>query len=119
MESKSCRHRGFQAPKDWETPNRRCKEVINDNVRTVRRAEVFREGDSIVFLVEADGFLYNMVRIMAGTLLAMETGQRASGSIPAILEARDRSAAGKTAPACGLYLHRVFYEDREDIEWNV
>ena len=95
------------------------KEVINDNVRTVRRAEVFREGDSIVFLVEADGFLYNMVRIMAGTLLAMETGQRASGSIPAILEARDRSAAGKTAPACGLYLHRVFYEDREDIEWNV
>lgn len=95
------------------------KEVINDNVRTVRRAEVFREGDSIVFLVEADGFLYNMVRIMAGTLLAMETGQRESGSIPAILEARDRSAAGKTAPACGLYLHRVFYEDREDIEWNV
>ena len=95
------------------------KEVINDNVRTVRRAEVFREGDSIVFLVEADGFLYNMVRIMAGTLLAMETGQRESGSIPAILEARDRNAAGKTAPACGLYLHRVFYEDREDIEWNV
>ena len=95
------------------------KEVINDNVRTVRRAEVFREGECIVFLVEADGFLYNMVRIMAGTLLAMETGQRESGSIPAILEARDRNAAGKTAPACGLYLHRVFYEDREDIEWNV
>lgn len=95
------------------------KEVINDNVRTVRRAEVFREGECIVFLVEADGFLYNMVRIMAGTLLAMETGQREQGSIPAILEARDRKAAGKTAPACGLYLHRVFYEDREDIEWNV
>ena len=94
------------------------KEVINDNVRTVRRAEVFREGDSIVFLVEADGFLYNMVRIMAGTLLAIETGQREPGSIPAILEARDRNAAGKTAPACGLYLHRVFYEEREDIAWN-
>ena len=94
------------------------KEVINDNVRTVRRAEVFREGECIVFLVEADGFLYNMVRIMAGTLLAMETGQREQGSIPAILEARDRSAAGKTAPACGLYLHRVFYEEREDIAWN-
>ncbi len=95
------------------------KEVINENVRTVRRAEVFREGEIIVFLVEADGFLYNMVRIMAGTLLAMETGQRESGTIPAILDARDRSAAGKTAPACGLYLHRVFYEDREDIQWNV
>ena len=94
------------------------KEVINDNVRTVRRAEVFREGECIVFLVEADGFLYNMVRIMAGTLLAIETGQREPGSIPAILEARDRNAAGKTAPACGLYLHRVFYEEREDIAWN-
>lgn len=93
------------------------KEVINDNVRTVRRAEVFREGDSIVFLVEADGFLYNMVRIMAGTLIAMETGQRTSGNISDILAAQDRNAAGKTAPACGLYLHRVFY-DREGIEWN-
>lgn len=89
------------------------KEVVNDNVRTVRRAEVFREGESVVFLVEADGFLYNMVRIMAGTLLAIETGQREDGSIPDILAAKDRHAAGKTAPACGLYLHRVFYENNE------
>ena len=91
------------------------KEVINDNVRTVRRAEVFREGESIVFLVEADGFLYNMVRIMAGTLLAIETGKREEGSIPTILEDRDRNAAGKTAPACGLYLHQVFYENHEHL----
>ncbi len=94
------------------------KEEINGNIRTVRRAEVYREGDCVVFLVEADGFLYNMVRIMAGTLLAMETGQRESGSIPQILEAKDRTAAGKTAPACGLYLNRVFYE-KEGVEWNV
>ena len=110
--------RDFLSTHDF-TSFTKSKEVINENVRTVRRAEVFREGECIVFLVEADGFLYNMVRIMAGTLLAMETGQRESGTIPAILDARDRSAAGKTAPACGLYLHRVFYEDREDIQWNV
>lgn len=91
------------------------REVINDNVRTVRRAEVFREGECIVFLVEADGFLYNMVRIMAGTLLAIETGKRDEGSIPDILAARDRNAAGKTAPAHGLYLHRVFYENHEHL----
>ena len=112
---------------DWERMNRNAKdflgthdftsftnskEVINDNVRTVRRAEVFREGDdSIVFLVEADGFLYNMVRVMAGTLLAIEAGKREDGSIPSILDARDRKAAGQTAPACGLYLHEVFYEN--------
>lgn len=87
------------------------REVINENVRTVRRAEVFREEDGrIVFLVEADGFLYNMVRIMTGTLLAIETGKREDGSIPAILEAKDRNAAGQTAPACGLCLQDVFYE---------
>lgn len=91
------------------------REVINGNVRTVRRAEVFREGECIVFLVEADGFLYNMVRIMAGTLLAIETGKRDEGSIPDILAARDRNAAGKTAPAHGLYLHRVFYENHEHL----
>ena len=91
------------------------KEVINDNVRTVRRAEVFREGESIIFLVEADGFLYNMVRIMAGTLIAIETGKREPGSIPDILDARDRNAAGQTAPACGLYLYQVFYENHEHL----
>lgn len=91
------------------------KEEVNGNIRTVRRAEVFQEGESLVFLVEADGFLYNMVRIMAGTLLAIELGKREDGSIPEILEARDRKAAGQTAPACGLYLHKVFYENHEDL----
>lgn len=91
------------------------REVINDNVRTVRRAEVFREGESIVFLVEADGFLYNMVRVMAGTLIAIETGKRDPGSIPAILDARDRNAAGQTAPASGLCLWHVYYENHPDL----
>ena len=89
------------------------REIINDNIRTVRRAEVFREGESVIFLVEADGFLYNVVRIMAGPLLAIESGKREDGSIPEILAARDRDAAGQTAPAHGLSLTRVYYENHE------
>ena len=79
--------------------------------RTVRRFEVKREGSLVTMKVEADGFLYNMVRIMVGTLLRIAQGKFAPDSIPAILEARDRAQAGPTAPACGLYLNRVFYEE--------
>ncbi len=75
-------------------------------VRTVRRVEVQRDGDAgeIVIRVTGDGFLYNMVRIMAGTLLEVGQGKRAPEDIIAILAARDRSAAGPTMPACGLTL---------------
>ena len=58
-----------------------------------------------------DGFLYNMVRIMVGTLLRIAQGKIPEDGIPAILEAKDRSKAGPTARACGLYLNRVFYEE--------
>ena len=59
--------------------------------------------------VEADGFLYNMVRIMVGTLLRIAQGKFPPDAIPGILQAKDRSKAGPTAQACGLYLNRVFY----------
>ncbi len=88
--------------------------VINDNVRTIRNASVTREGDLVTFTVEADGFLYNMVRIMVGTLLFLAEGKRAPGSIPEILAAEDRKAAGPTAPPEGLYLNKVYYG--EDID---
>ena len=68
-----------------------------------------RRGNLVVFTVAADGFLYNMVRIMAGTLLRVQQGKLSAEDIPVVLEAKDRSAAGPTAPACGLYLNRVFY----------
>ncbi len=77
--------------------------------RTVTQAEVERRGNLVVFTVAADGFLYNMVRIMAGTLLRVQQGKIRPEEIPGIIEARDRKAAGPTAPACGLYLNRVFY----------
>ena len=81
-----------------------------DAVRTVFSARVNRQGDMISFRVRADGFLYHMVRIMAGTLVAVAKGTLAPAELPAVIAARDRRKAGMTAPACGLYLDRVFYE---------
>lgn len=81
-----------------------------DLTRTVTTAKVERDGDLVTFTVAADGFLYNMVRIMVGTLLRVQQGKFTPEDIPGIIEAKDRKAAGPTAPACGLYLNRVFYE---------
>lgn len=80
-----------------------------DLARTVTTAKVERRGDMVYFTVAADGFLYNMVRIMAGTLLRVQQGKLTPEDIPKVLEAKDRRAAGPTAPACGLYLNKVFY----------
>ncbi len=80
-----------------------------DLVRAVTQAKVERRGELVVFTVAANGFLYNMVRIMAGTLLHIQQGKLTPQDIPKIIEARDRRAAGPTAPAWGLYLNRVFY----------
>ena len=83
--------------------------TVEETIRTVRRAEVERRGEMVLFTVEADGFLYNMVRIMVGTLLGLQAGSLEAGSIPAILESGSRERAGATAPACGLYQDHVFY----------
>lgn len=77
--------------------------------RTVTKSEVRREGGLVLFTVAADGFLYNMVRIMVGTLLRVAQGKLEPEQIPGILAAQNRKAAGPTAPPCGLYLNRVFY----------
>ena len=62
------------------------------------------------YTVEADGFLYNMVRIMIGTLVDLSDGKRTPQDIAAALQNGDRQAAGRTAPAEGLILSRVFYD---------
>ena len=81
---------------------------IEDCTRTVYGARFEDCGKEIRFYVSADGFLYNMVRIMVGTLV--EIPRRFSPEdVEAILRAKDRSKAGMTAPAAGLYLHRVEY----------
>jgi len=82
---------------------------VTDTVRTVTEAEIKRCGDSVVFRVAADGFLYNMVRIMTGTLIDVAEGKLSPEDIPSVLAARDRTRAGATAPPHGLYLCRVVY----------
>ena len=82
---------------------------IKDTVRTVTAASVVREGSTVVFRVSADGFLYNMVRIMTGTLVRIGEGKASANDVQKVISARDRSAAGVTAPAEGLFLNKVVY----------
>ena len=82
---------------------------VKDTVRTVSGAKFEREGNIAVFRVEADGFLYNMVRIMVGTLLDISAGKIPPGSIPEIIDSLDRNRAGFTAPAEGLFLNKIIY----------
>jgi len=80
-----------------------------DFTRNVKMFSVERQGKLVTMTVEADGFLYNMVRIMVGTLLAVSQGKINPDDINNIIEKKDRSYAGPTAPACGLYLNQVNY----------
>ncbi len=83
---------------------------VQNTERTVFHASVTKEEDHLLlFRVSADGFLYNMVRIMAGTLAEIGTGKYEPWEIKDILASRDRQNAGMTAPACGLYLSHVIY----------
>lgn len=81
------------------------------HIRTVTAAGVHREGEDVIFTFRADGFLYNMVRIMVGTLLAVNEGRISQDSIPEIIKSCDRTRAGATAEACGLYLKKVIYNN--------
>lgn len=81
-------------------------------VRTVNSFSIDRSSDGLVTVkVAADGFLYNMVRIMIGTLLHVSMGKIAPSQISDIIEAKNRTLAGPTAVAHGLYLNKVFYDD--------
>ena len=73
-------------------------------VRTITRCGVTRDGDRVAIEVAGDGFLWNQVRILAGTLTKIGTGHLSPGDVPALLAAKDRQAAGPTAPAHGLCL---------------
>ena len=85
---------------------------------TVRRIETLevqktdRQGQEIVIRVSGNGFLYNMVRIIAGTLMEVGRGHIAPQAVKEILEAKDRKKAGPTAPACGLTLVGIEFEKR-------
>jgi len=95
------RHDFHSFETDW--PNRM------SSVRTISHLAVSRLGEWIWLDVEADGFLYNMVRAIAGTLMNVGRGYWPIAQVAEILEAEDRRAAGPTAPAQGLFLMRVTY----------
>ena len=78
-------------------------------VRTISKLEIFEEEESVIIEVTGDGFLYNMVRIIVGTLVEAGSGKRDAESVKDAIESRDRSRAGFTAPPQGLYLKEIYF----------
>jgi tRNA pseudouridine38-40 synthase len=87
------------------------KTEVVDKVRSIYEVNLIEETDEIVFRFVGNGFLYNMVRIMVGTLLEVGQNKINPSEIQSILEKRDRTFAGKTAPGHGLYLWKVSYDN--------
>ena len=86
------------------------KTEVEDKVRTIKTIDFTLENDLLTIRFVGNGFLYNMVRILVGTLLEVGSGDRSPEDIPIILAHRDRRLSGKTAPGHGLYLWEVFYQ---------
>jgi tRNA pseudouridine38-40 synthase len=85
------------------------KGLRDNTVRTIMNISLTRNENFVKLLVKGDGFLYNMVRIIVGTLLEINEGKKPYGSMPQILSAKNRAAAGRTAPPEGLHLHNIYY----------
>jgi tRNA pseudouridine(38-40) synthase len=83
---------------------------VTDTVRTIYNIEVSKSEDLIIIEIEGNGFLYNMVRIISGTLLEVGCGKIDAKDVKEILDAKDRKRAGKSLPANGLFLVNVDYE---------
>lgn len=88
--------------------------AAESTVRTINHSQVYKKEELIVFEVAGNSFLYNMVRIMAGTLYYVGVGKFSPHEIPLILQSKDRRRAGKTAPPFGLYLLQVFYKNCDE-----
>lgn len=82
---------------------------VKDKVRTIFGIDFIQEGTELTITYRGNGFLYNMVRILTGTLMEVGSGKREPHEMKEILLKRDRAAAGKTAPPQGLYLCEVYY----------
>lgn len=85
------------------------KHMKKSAVRELRSIEIYEHGQELRILLTGDGFLYNMVRIIVGTLIEVGMGAKSADNIPDILRAKDRTQAGFTAPAQGLALYEVKY----------
>lgn len=84
--------------------------IKGEKVRTISEASCIKEGNELIFTFKGDGFLYNMVRILVGTFLAVGKGYFQPEDVREMLEAKDRTKSGMTAPANGLFLWDVLYE---------
>lgn len=89
------------------------KTEVIDKMRTIETIDFLKDGDLLTIRFIGNGFLYNMVRILVGTLLEVGSGERNPSEMAEILERKDRRFAGKTAPAHGLYLWEVFYKKNQ------
>lgn len=87
--------------------------VVKDTVRTIYSASLTRREDELELLVEGSGFLYNMVRIIAGTLISVGAGRLEEGAFARAIQSGNRLDLGVTAPAHGLTLMEVYYKGRE------
>lgn len=85
------------------------KSDVEDTKRTIYSFDIWREEDFVYFKISGDGFLYNMVRIIVGTMLFVAQGKIKSGELHEIISSCNRSLAGKTAPPQGLYLNKINY----------
>lgn len=83
---------------------------VKDTIRTICDVHLNKNHEIIELTINGNGFLYNMVRIIAGTLVDIGIGKIDSNAIPQIIMSKDRKNAGHTAPPHGLYLEKVFYE---------
>ena len=92
--------------------NKKKGKNMDDTVRTIYEFNVRRDNCVVIFEVCGNGFLYNMVRIMVGTLIFIQEGKIKRKMIPHIIKEKNRSLAGKTMVAKGLYLNNVFYKIR-------
>lgn len=88
---------------------------VSTTVRTVYEVKVEKEEEKVLITVKGNGFLYNMVRIIAGTLMEVGYGRLAPEKLPEIIEAKNREAAGPTAPAKGLILLRYVIDNMPEI----
>lgn len=82
---------------------------VENTVRTITALDILQNGNEITIRITGNGFLYNMVRIIVGTLIRVGRGFYGPEKVKEILEAKDRKAAGVTAPAHGLVLKEIHY----------
>lgn len=85
------------------------KKTNKSTIRTIEKITILQEGSMLKFNFVGDGFLYNMIRILMGTLLEIGVKERDISSIDQVLKTKDRSIAGKTLPPQGLFLEEVYY----------